>query len=76
MKTSLLSPAEGLAAADAPEGEALAWLSSDAVPAAGSAVPRSSRDLEILRSLARRISPQDAGAHNNLGVVFYQKGLI
>lgn len=39
-------------------------------------VPRSARDQEILRSLARRINPQDAGAHNNLGVVFYHKGLI
>src|SRR5690606_2506986 len=38
-------------------------------------VPRSARDLEILRSLARRINPDDAGAHNNLGVVYYQKGL-
>src|SRR5215212_7613087 len=37
--------------------------------------PRSERDLEILRSLARRINPRDAGAHNNLGVVFYNKGL-
>jgi tetratricopeptide (TPR) repeat protein len=39
-------------------------------------VPRSSHDQEILRSLARRINPQDAGAHSNLGVVFYHKGLI
>ena len=38
-------------------------------------VPRSRRDLEILRALARRIDPSDAGAHNNLGVVYYQKGL-
>lgn len=37
--------------------------------------PRSARDLEILRSLARRISPDDAGAHNNLGVVYFNKGL-
>jgi cellulose synthase operon protein C len=37
--------------------------------------PRSARDLEILRSLARRIPAKDAGAHNNLGVVFYNKGL-
>jgi tetratricopeptide (TPR) repeat protein len=41
--------------------------------AAGS--PRSQRDLEILRGLARRINPNDAGAHNNLGVVYYNKGL-
>lgn len=38
--------------------------------------PRSPRDMEILRSLARRISPTDAGALNNLGVVYYNKGLI
>jgi cellulose synthase operon protein C len=37
--------------------------------------PRSQRDLELLRALARRIDPHDAGAHNNLGVVFYNKGL-
>ncbi len=37
--------------------------------------PRSVRDVEILRSLARRINPHDAGAHNNLGVVYYNKGL-
>src|SRR5688572_33233396 len=37
--------------------------------------PRSVRDLEILRSLARRINPNDPGAHNNLGVVYYNKGL-
>src|SRR5262245_4092075 len=37
--------------------------------------PRSVRDVEILRSLSNRINPRDAGAHNNLGVVFYNKGL-
>lgn len=37
--------------------------------------PRSERDLAILRALARRIDPHDPGAHNNLGVVYYQKGL-
>jgi cellulose synthase operon protein C len=37
--------------------------------------PRSGRDLEILRSLARRIPANDASAHNNLGVVYYSKGL-
>ncbi|NIP81073.1 MAG: tetratricopeptide repeat protein [Gemmatimonadetes bacterium] len=36
----------------------------------------SARDRAILRSLAERIHPGDAGAHNNLGVVFYQKGLV
>lgn len=48
-------------------------LSADAP---GGVVPRSARDHEILRSLARRINARDAGAHSNLGVVFYQKGLI
>ena len=38
--------------------------------------PRSARDLEILRSLSRRISPEDPGAHNNLGVVYFNKGLF
>ncbi len=32
-------------------------------------------DISILRALAQRIDPGDAGAYNNLGVVFYQKGL-
>jgi tetratricopeptide (TPR) repeat protein len=36
----------------------------------------SERDLTVLRSFARRIDPSDAGAHNNLGVLYYQKGLI
>lgn len=42
--------------------------------AGGSALPE--RDLAVLRSFARRIDPSDAGAHNNLGVLYYQKGLI
>ena len=33
------------------------------------------RDREVLRSFARRIDPSDAGAHNNLGVLYYNKGL-
>src|SRR5829696_7171092 len=36
----------------------------------------SERDLTVLRSFAHRIDPSDAGAHNNLGVLYYQKGLI
>ena len=36
----------------------------------------SERDLGVLRSFARRIDPSDAGAHNNLGVLYYQKGLV
>ena len=35
----------------------------------------SERDLAVLRSFARRIDASDAGAHNNLGVLYYQKGL-
>ena len=35
----------------------------------------SDRDRETLRSFARRIDPSDAGAHNNLGVLYYNKGL-
>jgi tetratricopeptide (TPR) repeat protein len=35
----------------------------------------SDRDREALRSFARRIDPSDAGAHNNLGVLYYNKGL-
>ncbi|HET7380161.1 MAG TPA: tetratricopeptide repeat protein, partial [Gaiellales bacterium] len=36
----------------------------------------SDKDLAVLRSFARRIDPSDAGAHNNLGVLYYQKGLV
>jgi tetratricopeptide (TPR) repeat protein len=36
----------------------------------------SERDLTVLRSFALRINQSDAGAHNNLGVLYYQKGLI
>jgi tetratricopeptide (TPR) repeat protein len=35
----------------------------------------SERDLTVIRSYARRIDPFDAGANNNLGVLYYQKGL-
>src|SRR5256885_15153575 len=35
----------------------------------------SHRDRDVLRSFARRIDPSDAGAHNNLGVLYYNKGL-
>jgi lipoprotein NlpI len=35
----------------------------------------SERDREVLRSFARRIDPSDAGAHNNLGVLYYNKGI-
>jgi hypothetical protein len=37
-----------------------------------SAPALSERDLAALRSFASRIDPSDAGAHNNLGVLYYQ----
>jgi cellulose synthase operon protein C len=43
---------------------------------AGQRAVMSERDVAILRSLADRIDPTDAGAWNNLGVVFFQKGLV
>jgi len=33
------------------------------------------KDLAVLRSFARRIDPSDAGAHNNLGVLYFRRGL-
>jgi tetratricopeptide (TPR) repeat protein len=38
--------------------------------------PRSERDAALLRGLARRIKQDDPNAHNNLGVVYYHKGLF
>src|SRR5918911_524390 len=38
--------------------------------------PASQRDRDILRSFVRRIDPSDAGAHNNLGVLYYHKGMF
>lgn len=35
----------------------------------------SASDREVLRSFARRIDATDPGAHNNLGVLYYNKGL-
>ncbi len=35
----------------------------------------SPEELKILRSFAERISPDDSGAHNNLAIVYYNKGL-
>jgi tetratricopeptide (TPR) repeat protein len=34
------------------------------------------RDTEILKSLARRVDPADPGAQNNLGVLYYRRGLF
>lgn len=39
------------------------------------AVLSSERDRETLRSFAHRIEPGDAGAHNNLGVLYFKKGM-
>jgi tetratricopeptide (TPR) repeat protein len=36
----------------------------------------SARDRDVLRSFARRIDADDAGAHNNLGVLYFNKGMI
>ncbi|HZI40737.1 MAG TPA: tetratricopeptide repeat protein, partial [Gemmatimonadaceae bacterium] len=44
-------------------------------PAARSPSLTSHRDRDVLRSFAQRIDPSDAGAHNNLGVLYYNKGL-
>ena len=57
---------------------AIPWSDRDAgfpSPGVPPVSPRSEKDLQLLRSLARRISPNDAGAQNNLGVVYYNKGL-
>jgi len=45
-------------------------------PGPGQGTHRSSRDADILRALAQRIPSGDAAAHNNLGVVYFQKGLL
>jgi len=39
------------------------------------AVLSSERDRDVLRSFAHRIDPGDAGAHNNLGVLYFNKGM-
>jgi tetratricopeptide (TPR) repeat protein len=36
----------------------------------------STKHLEILRSFARRIDPADPGAQNNLGVLYFRRGLF
>jgi tetratricopeptide (TPR) repeat protein len=36
----------------------------------------SSKDIEILRSFSRRIDPADPGAQNNVGVLYYRRGLF
>ncbi|HWK89173.1 MAG TPA: tetratricopeptide repeat protein, partial [Longimicrobium sp.] len=48
---------------------------SDATPEAAARPPHSERDLRILRGFAQRIDAADAGAHNNLGVLYFNKGM-
>ena len=36
----------------------------------------SERDRAVLRGFATRVDPNDAGAHNNLGVLYYNKGML
>jgi tetratricopeptide (TPR) repeat protein len=36
----------------------------------------SERDRAVLRGFASRVDPADAGAHNNLGVLYYNKGML
>ena len=36
----------------------------------------SRQDTEILRALARRVDPADPGAQNNLGVLYYRRGMF
>ncbi len=50
-------------------------VSAEARGSAGEGTLVSERDLDVLRSFARRIDTSDAGAHNNLGVLYYNKGL-
>lgn len=38
--------------------------------------PASQADIAILRSFARRIDPSDPGAQNNLGVLYFRRGLF
>lgn len=44
--------------------------------AAASVSVGSSRDWGILRALARRVDPADPGAQNNLGVLYYRRGMF
>ncbi len=43
------------------------------MPEAAAAVVR---DADVLRTFARRIDPADPGAHNNLGVLYFRRGLV
>lgn len=59
-----------------PSSALSAW--PDLMTAAPSARPPAAAnggEIDILRSFARRIDPSDAGAYNNLGVLYFRKGL-
>lgn len=45
-------------------------------PGSGTAALPSERDRAVLRGFAARVDPNDAGAHNNLGVLYYNKGML
>jgi cellulose synthase operon protein C len=52
-------------------------LPDRSVPMLAPAVPpRSERDRRILVGLADRLDPADPGAHNNLGVLYFNKGMV
>ncbi len=61
---------------ESPAAEPREGAPGRAVRRDGRGAPLSERDVATLRALGTRIDPEDAGAHNNLGVVFYQKGLV
>lgn len=60
-----------------PRPAAIPWVDrgDSHEPQRSTSAPRSTRDLDILRSLANRVPAGDAGSHNNLGVVYYGKSL-
>src|SRR3954468_5151340 len=60
----------------APAAQSPVPAAQSPVPDTQSPVPTSERDRDVLRSFAKRIDPSDAGAHNNLGVLYYNKGLL
>jgi tetratricopeptide (TPR) repeat protein len=45
-------------------------------PASSQTTLLSERDRTVLRGFAARVDPNDAGAHNNLGVLYYNKGML
>ena len=72
---------ELLANASARSSGSYPIIAESPVPSPQSPVPSpqpltSERDRDVLRSFAKRIDPSDAGAHNNLGVLYYNKGLL